>query len=64
MFHNLQKKIIMQISRENGKSKCLFYITKEKHERKKNPVKKIILFYRYEKNLKKKKSNKILKILF
>jgi hypothetical protein len=54
----------MQISRENGKSKCLFYITKEKHERKKNPVKKIILFYRYEKNLKKKKSNKILKILF
>jgi len=42
----------MQISRENGKSKCLFYITKEKHESKKNPVKKIILFYRYKKNLK------------
>jgi hypothetical protein len=34
------KKIIMQISRKNGKSKCLFYVTKEKHERKKIPIKK------------------------
>jgi len=39
----------MQISRKIGKSKCLFYVTKEKHERKKNPINKKILFYNYKK---------------